>query len=528
MAPWEAALSRLAYAQHVVSEALSQLRVAMGASAVLLDDVSDAIGHSWAALVGWTRVLSTFLRVLLPLIWELGCALQPYLVRGAKHVWDHQRRQPWPVLLAEFFLVAGVVVLFLLQRHVRKQRYVERARHFVRRKSEQVARRYRRFMSAVEKANKRAAMALPHAVFAAISLIAMSVSYGRLAEMGDSGAASFLMLLFPAAATILCIIEGSELQMRSWLRYWSVWAVASAAEGAVVHLPYIGATVSTLSLLPVAKLLFYAWILLPIGGADLAYRYFAVPLTARYVATVPPERTAGGDDAAAGGLLSQVLAMVRPLVFRGGSGGWMSKAFDTFGQALREAPFLLASLPFLVMPGMLTRYGTIYIALLYPTHFTMAVPLARSVSAAGADEDALRACRYWTVAALAMFCKEAGVDEIMAWVPFSTKMELLFFLYLQLPGVRGADALFDRIVRALSFLLPQGDGEGGEGGEGSEGSEGGPAAGQGGPAEEEEGSDGAREEKAAKRTPKAGRRGAGADAKPEGLLRRGGAQGADS
>ena len=180
------------------------------------------------------------------------------------------------------------------------------------------------------------------------------------------------------------------------------------------------------------------------------------------------------------------------------------------------------------MPGMLTRYGTIYIALLYPTHFTMAVPLARSVSAAGADEDALRACRYWTVAALAMFCKEAGVDEIMAWVPFSTKMELLFFLYLQLPGVRGADALFDRIVRALSFLLPQGDGEGGEGGEGSEGSEGGPAAGQGGPAEEEEGSDGAREEKAAKRTPKAGRRGAGADAKPEGLLRRGGAQGADS
>jgi len=76
---------------------------------------------------------------------------------------------------------------------------------------------------------------------------------------------------------------------------------------------------------------------------------------------------------------------------------------------------------------------------------------------AGAVADAdLRPGRYWCVAAAAFFVKEAGVDDVLAWVPFSTKLELLFFLWLQLPGLRGADVLFRWLTAALPHLIEAG------------------------------------------------------------------------
>eukprot|EP00968_Pinguiococcus_pyrenoidosus_P016824 scaffold1638_cov258-Pinguiococcus_pyrenoidosus.AAC.48 len=81
----------------------------------------------------------------------------------------------------------------------------------------------------------------------------------------------------------------------------------------------------------------------------------------------------------------------------------------------------------------------------------------KTKAAADSSDDAwkndLRPAYYWCIAALVFFLKEAGVDDVLAWLPFSTTFQLLFFFWLQMPGFRGADYLFSRLLSALSSLL---------------------------------------------------------------------------
>mmetsp|Transcript_17172 Transcript_17172/g.65544 ORF Transcript_17172/g.65544 Transcript_17172/m.65544 type:complete len:567 (-) Transcript_17172:24-1724(-) len=423
---------------------------------------SDALRLSWIALKGWSQVF-----------WLLGVAIASLATRIVfpvvralfKALWRHQRRQPWPVLLGEAAVLVAALLLYSLQRFVRRRKYIPRARAFAKSKVDAVRNRYERFVAGLKKTNASVAAAFPHLLVAFLMLCSWRLLPKTVADLADSGALTFLTLILPGALLCVELVDENPAKLGMWYRFWAASAMLQSVEDVLRLVPFVGTAVAQrFAFLQTLKFYLYIYLLLPLGGTELLYRYVAIPLVSKYVGKV---QLAPQTQEKSRSWLQMFDFLVTR--FLGAPGKLLQKVLQELVTTLNEAPLMLMPLPTIFMPGIFTKCGIVYMARCYPAYATMQNPLTtaalvgggrkngKTKAAADSSDDAwkndLRPAYYWCIAALVFFLKEAGVDDVLAWLPFSTTFQLLFFFWLQMPGFRGADYLFSRLLSALSSLL---------------------------------------------------------------------------
>lgn len=124
-----------------------------------------AFETSWHSLSAWFSVLTLFLSPVLQFLAVLARAIWPHAQTAAITLWKYQASLPASTLYAEAAAVVLFVALVLLRRFIVRQRYIPRARRWVRNFRARINTAYVSFTASVERNLRLSARAFPHVVY---------------------------------------------------------------------------------------------------------------------------------------------------------------------------------------------------------------------------------------------------------------------------------------------------------------------------------------------------------------------------
>eukprot|EP00051_Salpingoeca_urceolata_P011219 m.138622 g.138622 ORF g.138622 m.138622 type:complete len:478 (+) comp17035_c0_seq4:2397-3830(+) len=409
--------------------------------------------------------------------WTSAEPWQPSLEIGSEAWWDmvHEASEAtlqcasawgrvfWPMVIIsiaffrenpEVALVLGIAfALYLLQRHVRRARYVERTFAAVDRTTAALRGRYNRCLDWVRTKSRLVASVLPHVGYLAStlcvyflwpraalyistpkSLFATAVAVPTLAtayrltkvlrrpptaaveRAGPAGTAA-------AAAAAAPPATGGTVTSSATLAYWlSVWCVLGVG-CVLLELPFVERVLCVVPAWSFTLVVFCVWLWLPIAhGASLVCSVIA-PTVGRYFGQIPQSWEQQN-------MVLNVLVTVRVI-----SDATRRRILEFLDGGL----VAVLALPFVVTPGFLTHYGCALVGLAYP--------VANSLAALSALRPELlrRWCTYWVVFAAITVAHEL-LEPVFGFLPLWHHAELAYTVWLQLPYFRGADRVFATLM----------------------------------------------------------------------------------
>lgn len=391
----------------------------------------DALHASVASANAWYTLLKTLAKPLACAAANLADALAPVVLRAAIAF----AAQPRHHLLAEAALLLVALVVWRLFAFLERRRYYRRLKAAVRRKRAAA-------LASVHRRSRLLARVLPHLLFA--SLCAAVTYASRRLDLEPTLLPLFAHLI-PLAATGLPWLHTALLLSPSAdgthrlgaLRFWVLWGVARAVAGLGAEIPFASSVTSRVPerIVTPLRLWVAVWLIAQIGAVEVLYGVVA-PLVSergRRVAAILPTLPAG-----LAGRLGAAAQLLLPAAL-----------LPALSQAAGEGVTLVCAGAFFLSPAAAMRRVGILL-------FSLAYPALRSISAhdlaaeagrpSAVEADAVVALlRYWLLHVLvdAAFLHM----PLLAWIPFSSSLRILFALWLQLP-------FFRTLTLTLSSLTP--------------------------------------------------------------------------
>ncbi|KAG8459877.1 hypothetical protein KFE25_010926 [Diacronema lutheri] len=330
-----------------------------------------ACASTWAAVLSWGHL---FWLCALP-AWRVAAlvasAAWPHARDGGAAAWRAFAAQERAWIAAELAAAALTVLGWLLERHIRRQRYVSRARAAWRRLSARADAAYTTLLASIRAKSRTLAALFPHLAFAAAAAALAALAPSTTRALSEARA--LLSVGFPLAATLAALRSAEPAAEDHWLRYWVLYALLELAKGAALALPLARRAAAgaawAAAWVPLLELFALLWLHLPrAGGTELAFAR-ARTLVCAAAPLDPRARGEWGEWAGARALLAHGGALIGATV----GGGVFAAA--------RDSGAMLLALLFLPMPGALTHGGCLLFGLGYPA-FTSVGALAALEAAA--------------------------------------------------------------------------------------------------------------------------------------------------
>ena len=318
----------------------------------------------------------------------------------------------------------ALLLLWLMQRTIRRRRYVARAQARVQAVTGRVRNAYRAFKQRVESTSRIAGALLPHVLF-------FSIMISLLVLWPDSANYLSSPKLFVAVAVWLPLLAttwnvfGYHKQaadalpqervtaMKSWLSYW----VAFGCLYTLFQFPFVESIFSLVPHADVLKLLFVGWLWLPFDGPGLVIRKIGFKWDPD--AQLQLQKHAG-----------LVHLGVRLKFYK-------QSTADFITEMLKGGLIVLVVPVLLFMPSFLAVYSNLFVGIVYPA--LMSVSALNSTTSSSYQR-----WLVYTVVLVTYWAIHREFGNILHILPFSYRIELLFIVWLQLPYFRGAEKVFLR------------------------------------------------------------------------------------
>eukprot|EP00054_Salpingoeca_dolichothecata_P011954 m.66315 g.66315 ORF g.66315 m.66315 type:complete len:488 (+) comp19710_c0_seq1:55-1518(+) len=340
--------------------------------------------------------------------------------------------------------VAGVLlvilIFWLIQRYVRKKRYVERVFEAVGRVQARIHRRYEAVLNWIRTKSRLVAMFLPHVLFTFMVLALFYMFPKQILAINTDKILFGVALGYPAVMTWVVLLfamdslrpntrdetraqierrqKGALEKCKDWLKYWVVIGVLYA----LLQIPFLDQGLQLIPCWSHSQLFFAIWLVF-FGGTASFYAVIA-PLVLRAAPQIPDPI----KYLAFGLRFVRILSEERSQqIFEFIDGGYA----------------VLFALPFVLTPGFMTHYGCLLVGVLFPIYCSMfAISSTRILLCQ-------RWLQYWVVFVVFMAVHE-WAELYLAFLPLWYHVELVIVVWLQLPFFRGAEKLFLLLSRPSS------------------------------------------------------------------------------
>jgi hypothetical protein len=345
--------------------------------------------------------------------------LGPVARAGALYLWAT------PEALAT---VVMLLLLWLLHRHIRKQRYFSRLRDAVNARVSRVQTRYNAAIDSLRTRSRFAALFLPHIVYAGVVVLLCQLPFLR-AFLASPSTQRIFSFLAPTVFSIIACTEAtpSRDRMRFWIQYWCVYCFFSA----LTSLPFAETLLRTLPYSEEASSAISIWLVIPLLEGSSVTCSMIIPLISRSFFNIPTSFLQTRQN-----LVLDMLASI---------GIISRRTREILGQIFADIFLVALGLAFFFTPGFMTYYGCLLVGYIYPVFVSLR--LLASVSAVP-PEAILNRLIYWIVAV--QFNTVHGiVSRILDILPLWYHVKLVGLLWLQLPYFDGAKrvfALFTNVV----------------------------------------------------------------------------------
>jgi len=356
-------------------------------------------------------------------------------------------------ILLELGAVFLLFLLWILKKHIERQRYLERITRWYRGVKLRISTRYQGIVARVKERSMVVAALIPHLLL----LVPVVVCLPYLAASVTSiWAVAFLAVVVPYIQSYRALERNIDPARRlTCVMFWTIAAVPLALVLVADNLPFASMVLSAIPRRTEMSFVALLWLLLPwTDGVSVCYRGLRVAMKRYGPSFQPPVRVSQ----------DQRNFIVRTLIGMNViSERWADAHHDLWNFAI-----LLVGFVFLITPTFVSALGAVYVGLLCPILFSVsainqwrAAENPRGASREDATrmreeaENALRArLEYWMVAmptlCLLFLFEIAGTAYWPMW--YHVKVGLL--LWYQFPLTAGATAVQGVLSKSLRRVLP--------------------------------------------------------------------------